>query len=316
MRVCASPSIATAICCATPTQIRSQSSMRFSLPPTHKTAWRSSTISSSPHSTRAMSRIASAGWSSPTTNARLPEERPRRAVLNEQRDRRYITPQMRLISDIPAVPRPGVVDVWRVPLHGDEAQFAFQLSESEQERLARRSGVARRRFAISHAAMRQIVAAYQGCAPAFAILSTPYGEAPRAAGGIELSLSHCEDLALVAVACTPVGVDIEALTNVADDLDELAEFALSEAEIGTFRAAPARRRPGTLLRAWTRKEACLKARGEGVGDRALAELDVSRNLLGELTIIDVDAGPEHMAAVAVAHAPARLAWKEWRDDTQ
>ena len=219
---------------------------------------------------------------------------------------------MREISDTLRVPDPGAVELWLVPLDGDEAPHAALLSAPERARLARRRGAARRQFAISHGAVRRIVAAYQGCVPAAAALTAAYGLPLQADGGLELSLSHCDDLALVAVACTPVGVDVEALNRVDDDdLEDLAELALSHVELAAFHAASQRRRPRSLLRSWTRKEACLKARGEGVGDVALAEIDVSRDVVGGLTVVDLDAGPQHMAAVAVACASAQVTWREF-----
>lgn len=211
----------------------------------------------------------------------------------------------------------GGVDLWRVPLDGDEGPYAAILSAPERDRLERRCGAARRRFAVSHGALRRIVAAYQGCAPEAAGLSTPYGQPPRADGGLRLSLSHCDDLALVAVACVSVGVDVEALAAAEDeDLDDLAELALSELELANYRAVPRSARARCILRSWTRKEACLKARGEGVGDRALAEIDVSTDRFGGLTIIDLDAGPEYVGAVALARSPTHMTWKEFGDDVR
>jgi hypothetical protein len=53
----------------------------------------------------------------------------------------------------------------------------------------------RDRFAISHGAMRQVVGRYLGCDAAEVPIDSCYGVPPRVAG-LQLSLAHCDDLAL------------------------------------------------------------------------------------------------------------------------
>lgn len=204
-------------------------------------------------------------------------------------------------------PTIGVVDIWRIPL-GDPDGYDELLSPAERERLRTRIGTGRVRFVQSHAALRRIVALYQGCAPRLAALRVPYGQAPRA-DGIELSLAYCDDIALVAVATTPVGVDVEPRAAGHDeDLDELAELTLSRRELATFRSAPDR--AATWLRAWTRKEAVLKARGEGIGERLVSEIDVASEHVEELTLSDLAPTEEHVGAVALRNPETTMVWKE------
>ncbi len=93
-------------------------------------------------------------------------------------------------------------------------------------------------------------------------------DAPR------FSISHTRDL--VALAFTrdaQVGVDLEYMQPTVDLL-ELAERILSEDDFRAFQAFPHRERQLAFYRAWTRKEAYLKARGEGTGT-GLQEVHVS-----------------------------------------
>jgi 4'-phosphopantetheinyl transferase len=185
------------------------------------------------------------------------------------------------------------------------------LSAAELARLARCRGDRRTRFAISHGAMRQVLAGYLDCAPAAVPLIAQYGSAPTVPG-LALSLAHCDRLALLAVSGSPVGVDVEPIENADDDdLVELAEATLAPGELRRFRTTPIVAQPRSWLRLWVRKEAVLKARGEGLTDRSLCDLDVSGDRIEELTLTDVDVGDSHVAAAAFLTANVKLHLKEW-----
>lgn len=82
-----------------------------------------------------------------------------------------------------------------------------------------------------------------------------------AGSGVHFNLTHSHGLAALAVARFPVGVDIEAVRPVGDDL---AHAVFSPAELDEFgRLPPAQRRLAFFL-GWTRKEAVVKALGSGL----------------------------------------------------
>lgn len=90
---------------------------------------------------------------------------------------------------------------------------------------------------------------------------------------LRFNLAHSHELAACAVAADrEVGIDVEALQGVAEA--GLARRILSEREHAVFRALEAEVAEAALLAAWTRKEAVLKARGEGLR-REPAEVEVS-----------------------------------------
>ncbi len=71
---------------------------------------------------------------------------------------------------------------------------------------------------------------------------------------------------IVAVALTttvPVGIDVEALDRKVDLLP-LAERILSPQDLARFLKIPAAQQPRAFFRAWTGKEAVLKAKGVGL----------------------------------------------------
>lgn len=80
--------------------------------------------------------------------------------------------------------------------------------------------------------------------------------------GVHLNLSHCVDLALVAVDSVPVGVDLEPLSR-APSLIECETSFCHPDEIAALPSDEAARGLG-LLTLWTAKEAVLKAIGTGL----------------------------------------------------
>ncbi|MFJ3924763.1 4'-phosphopantetheinyl transferase family protein [Streptomyces sp. NPDC090022] len=128
----------------------------------------------------------------------------------------------------------------------------------------------RHRYLASHLGLRLLLGGFLGLAPERVELTRedcpccgePHGRPAVVGGAAHFSLSHSGDLAYLAFARVPVGVDVEAVPGpdaVADVLtslhpDESAELrALSDAD-----------RPAALARLWSRKEAYLKGTGTGL----------------------------------------------------
>jgi 4'-phosphopantetheinyl transferase len=180
--------------------------------------------------------------------------------------------------------RDRAAHVWRVRLDAPEAveQLWSILSPEEQVRARRfHAERHRRRFAVAHGALRQILSAYLDQAPeSIAFTTGPNGKPAltedRLGRRLEFNLSHSGDLALVAVAWDrPVGVDLEEWKHAMDHL-ELAERFFSPAERRALRelAASAEDLVRGFFAAWSRKEAYLKASGHGV-TRGLHHFDVT-----------------------------------------
>ncbi|MER7224223.1 4'-phosphopantetheinyl transferase superfamily protein, partial [Streptomyces rubradiris] len=98
----------------------------------------------------------------------------------------------------------------------------------------------------------------------------PHGR-PAVAGPagdrLHFSLSHTAGLALLALAGRPVGVDVERVPGPGPAED--AARALHRAEREELARLAPGARPGAFARCWTRKEAWLKATGEGLSGEAL-----------------------------------------------
>ena len=143
----------------------------------------------------------------------------------------------------------------------------------------------RDRFAAGVAMTRLVLASLTGLAPgrvpldrSCAVCGKPHGP-PRLAGDrpyrrLGLSVSHSGDRVVLAVAAAgPVGVDVE-LPRPAADIAALAPYVLADGEQAQLRQLwPAGQAAG-FATFWTRKEAVVKATGDGLRAR-LAGLTVS-----------------------------------------
>lgn len=161
--------------------------------------------------------------------------------------------------------------VWSVRLNGSDATvaaFSQLLPASERERCARfHFEIHRRRFAVSHGALRILLARYSGIPPQQ--IKFRYGHAGKPVvddshANLAFNMSHSGDLAVYAVAreCE-LGVDVEQIRPMAD-LERVASHFFSEEECGDLFALPAGERTQAFFRCWTRKEAYIKALGEGL----------------------------------------------------
>jgi 4'-phosphopantetheinyl transferase len=208
------------------------------------------------------------------------------------------------------------VRVWRIPLrHGDatvERLFAT-LSVDERARARRLRRPAQDRFIVAHGAMRDIIGRGIGLAPdAVAFHFGPHGKpslAPNAAD-LRFNLSHSADLALLAVACgREVGVDLERIRETAD-ITRLARRFFSAEACAELQCFPPEARRRAFFAHWTRVEAFVKARGEGLfsSPRPLADRATPD---AAWTICIPDVPEAYCAALVVSGGPARVTHFSW-----
>lgn len=145
----------------------------------------------------------------------------------------------------------------------------------------------RSRFALAHGRLRQLLSKYLNVAPSAPVFMTGrFGKPslarwvqtpPLSAGrslDLRFNLSHSGDHALVAFADgIELGIDLEA-TRDTRDLPGLARRCFSPAELQVWHALPEDLKITGFFNAWSRKEAFIKAVGEGM-HRPLHNFDVS-----------------------------------------
>jgi 4'-phosphopantetheinyl transferase len=92
--------------------------------------------------------------------------------------------------------------------------------------------------------------------------------------GIYFNLAHSENLALLAITrIGSIGVDVEHIRPV-NNVEELVARFFSKREDELFQKLSDPEKPAAFFNLWTRKEALLKATGEGIGNR-LNQVEVS-----------------------------------------
>lgn len=178
-------------------------------------------------------------------------------------------------------PPPGMVHLWITPLDLAEGQLSDFLSCLSEEEFNRSSRfyfpIHRNRYIAAHGWLRRILSRYLSLTARELDFSFGPKGKPALSGGVEgmqFNMAHSEGLALIAVSWeTRVGVDIERVRPLKDSEGLVARF-FSTRESAAFSALPEQLRATAFFNLWTRKEAWLKATGEGIAD-LLSEVEVS-----------------------------------------
>ena len=169
-------------------------------------------------------------------------------------------------SDAPVL-APDAVHVWRAPLDVDDARrarLADVLSPDEHARAARfRFDRDRRRFVAARGRLRLLLSRYLDQVPES--IAFAYGtQGKPSVPSLAFNVSHAGDLALYAFARSRrVGVDVEPVRPL-DDADRIVDRFFSALETAAYRALPDAARAAAFVTCWTRKEAFIKALGEGL----------------------------------------------------
>ncbi len=167
------------------------------------------------------------------------------------------------------------VHVWVItaPAAGDEVLGALgRILDAEEAVRASRFKFERDRrlFMAAHGALRLMLAAALGLPPQeLTFTHTPQGK-PRLAGSLNrtdlrFNLTHSDQTIGIATSLSrEVGIDIE---KVRTDLNlvRLARRFLPSHQAAELEQAAAQDRPEAFFRLWTRREALLKASGNGLG---------------------------------------------------
>lgn len=226
------------------------------------------------------------------------------------------------------------VHVWRIRLAQPPARVqAFSNLLAPDERARAERYVFRRdreRFAVARGALRTILARYLRAAPArlrfsYGRYGKPFLPGEAGAGGLRFNLSHSNELAVCALARgREVGVDVEFIREDFAGPDVARRF-FSAPEVAALCALPAGdARTRGFFNCWTRKEAYIKARGEGLSHPlgcfsvSLAPGEPARLLSAtndprEVTrwsLVELEVGDGYAAAVAVEGGPFSL--KRWQ----
>jgi 4'-phosphopantetheinyl transferase len=155
------------------------------------------------------------------------------------------------------------------------------LSDAERRRAERfRFERDRRRFIVARARLRELLAVRLDATPEAVEFASGKNGKPSLAqqyadSGWRFNVAHCDDVAVYAFSRDgDVGIDIEAIRPVCE-ADAIAARFFSLREYAAYAALAPRDRPLGFLECWTRKEAVVKALGDGLS-MPLDGFDVSR----------------------------------------
>lgn len=233
--------------------------------------------------------------------------------------------------------RPDEVHVWlaSLDLPGSKVvTFKRTLADEEIKRAERfHFDKDRDRFIVARGLLRKILGCYARKEPGgLQFRYSAYGkpELTDEADGqnVCFNVSHSHGLALYAVTHNRgIGVDIELIRP--DFADEkIAERFFSTGEVATLRSLPKEVQPRAFFNCWTRKEAYLKALGDGLS-RPLGDFEVSLVPGEPAKLLRVGWDPAeiqrwslrelepafgYVGAIAVEGQDCRIVYRQWRDD--
>jgi len=160
----------------------------------------------------------------------------------------------------------GEVQVWCARV--DEAAVAAAvalLNEQEQARMEHmRLGIARHEFVVGRAMLRVLAGVASACGPREVTVGVGEFGKPRVEG-MEFSVAHSHGLVVLALNCeASVGVDVEWVEREIEALEiARSNFATGEKQ-RIEQAAEGVERAQAFFEVWTRKEAIVKAHGQGL----------------------------------------------------
>jgi 4'-phosphopantetheinyl transferase len=220
------------------------------------------------------------------------------------------------------LPEPGIVHVWRAKLDGwDAASLQPCLSADERQR-ADRFHFRRDcdRFVVGRSLLRMLLGGYLHVQASDLVFAYSDRGKPALAdfhspSDLRFNLSHSDIMAIFAFTCgRDIGVDVERIKDHVEATD-IAKHFFSKAEQQALAAVPDASRNAAFFHCWVRKEAFVKAKGDGLS-MPLNQFDVS--LAPERAEIiatrpdprehkrwsmrSLDAGPDYAAALVVEGA--------------
>ncbi len=203
------------------------------------------------------------------------------------------------------------------------AGFAGLLSEDERERAARfRFEHLRYSFTCARGALRVLLGGYLGIAAAAVEFGYGSNGKPflKSGDSIRFNASHSGDWAVFAFASgCDVGIDVEKVRPL-PDMADIARNYFCRAEWEALMSLPAEEREAAFFRCWTRKEAYIKATGEGLSaplDAFQVTLDADaparflhighdESAAAEWTLEDLRVAPGYAAALACRGTQRRI----------
>ena len=204
------------------------------------------------------------------------------------------------------------------------------LSDDEIERAERfKFQKDREQYVLGRGLLRKILSCYCGIEAGklrfrYGARGKPYLVEEQTESNLMFSLAQTRGAVLCAVTrAREVGVDLEYVTEEIDD-QTLAEQYFSQNEAAALSALPLGSRQKAFLKCWTRKEAYIKAKGEGLyldlrsfevfdSAESAPHLHIENNPKesARWTLLDLDVPGNYIAALAIECQNCRVSCRQW-----
>lgn len=228
----------------------------------------------------------------------------------------------------------GEAHVWRASLdqpRGTIERLLKLLSRDELERAQRfYRPVHRDNYVVARGVLRSIVSRYLSIPPASLHFTYSYYGKPSLSPevnryNLSFNLSHAGQLALYAFTRgVAVGIDVELLREEFASI-EIAERFFAADEVATLKSLPDEIQTRAFFNCWSRKEAYIKALGEGLSHplhdftvafspHSEAALVAVRNRPADLSrwkMYDLPVGDRYAAALVIEHPSPTLKHWQW-----
>jgi len=228
----------------------------------------------------------------------------------------------------------GEIHVWTAHLadeHRATADLLPILSREESAQAAQFSFERdRMRFIQAHGVVRQILSNYSDAnAATLTFARTHHGKPyliPRANGpNLEFSVSRSSDCCMLAVQLDhSIGIDVEKVRDLPQAIDIVQSY-FTPAESKALSALRGAARRDAFFALWTHKEATVKGLGislathlgriefdlDPIGRLRLVARDGDQSVAQKWSVVRLDPGPGHVAAVASAHPIRCLILHNW-----
>jgi 4'-phosphopantetheinyl transferase len=167
---------------------------------------------------------------------------------------------------------------------------------------------------VAHGTLRQLLGRYLGTHPGqLRFVHNAFGKpelSPECGSPLRFNLSHSADLALIAIAAgADIGVDIERI-RAQPDYAAIARRFFSAAEVEYLNGLPSHLYGPAFVDGWTKKEAFLKACGQGLArlDDAPEDTAAARSW----SLFTLQPAPGYIGAVAIEGSGWRLTQRQWQ----
>jgi 4'-phosphopantetheinyl transferase len=189
---------------------------------------------------------------------------------------------------------PGEIHMWLIPEVQNENMMkvlSHKLNDAEKEKASRYYFEKKRRqYIITRGVLKILLEVYtRRNSEQFQIVQGIYGKPFMRSEEEEIhfNISHSEGLSILGFSKeAPLGVDIEIIREI-PERDEIAEKYFSKKENNIYKTIPEEYRTKAFFNCWTRKEAFIKAIGEGFS-KPLDQFDVTFLSNEKTKLISID----------------------------